>query len=182
MQVILYYVLERPQVANITKSREDREKQSNGFTKADHGHCAQQKWLSCNYISTFTITNRGIFTTPTATGAEEGKVIPFLNKNCASKQHRFSWPAASSLSPDPTGHLCCRTRSPPHNPEAPAATPSPSPQPPTLKQVIITMSSQKAKMAEYKLLTKLSQTSSPWWQFCSNVVFCYRSNYNKIWF
>lgn len=76
---------------------------------------------------------------------KRGKVFPFLNKNCASKQHQFSRPAASSLSPDPTGHLCCQTRSPPHNPEAPAATPSPSPQPPTLKQVIITFHHKKEK-------------------------------------
>lgn len=35
-------------------------------------------------------------------------------------------PAASSRSLDPRGHLCCLTRSPPRNPAAPAAAPSPS--------------------------------------------------------
>lgn len=38
----------------------------------------------------------------------------------------FHQPGASSRSLDPTGRLCCLTRTPPRTPEAPAAAPSPS--------------------------------------------------------
>lgn len=135
-------------MANIMKPREDSGKQSNDrFVKADHGHCVAEVTLLRLYQ----------YFSPSQPGESlqhrqlqeqrRGEVFPFLNKTFASKQHQLSCcrPAASSLSPHPTGHLCCRTRSPPHTPEAPAATPPPSPQPPTLKQVITTISSQMQK-------------------------------------
>lgn len=61
--IILYYVLERPHVAKVMDHGEEAEKQIR-FINAEykHDHRAQQKSRSCDYISTFTITNRRIFT------------------------------------------------------------------------------------------------------------------------
>lgn len=123
-------MLQRPQVAKVTKPRRERSRTDlQGRTRPPR--TAAGRWPSCDPSSTFTTTNSRNFTR-SEVEEQRRRGLPFLKlKPLQPSCHR---PPASSRSPDPTAHLCCPALRPPRSPGAPAAAPSPSLLLLTLKQ------------------------------------------------